>query len=133
MNIAYKDYLTAPRAVTLAECERMHQEILSGMEGDDDAKEIYDNLIETAAEYARIRTYWTTKDLSWRMSEDPRRTATHDGLISRFNMLSRYLKSIGKSNSWREELGYEEEDTVNRKRIGDFGCYLAFVHALNGR
>lgn len=90
-------------------------------------------MIEKAAEYAIIRTYWTTKDISWKMNEDPRRTATHDALITHFNMLSRYLKSIGRTNTWREELGYEEDDAVNRKRIGDFGCYLAFVHALNGR
>lgn len=35
--------------------------------------------------------------------------------------------------SWRDELGYTEEDPGNRKRIGDFGCYLVFVNCVNRR
>ena len=35
--------------------------------------------------------------------------------------------------SWRDELGYTEEDSGNRKRIGDFGCYLVFVNYVNRR
>ena len=39
----------------------------------------------------------------------------------------------GKAALWRDKLGYEEYDKLNRKRIGDMGCYLAFIHAINAR
>ena len=133
MSHSYNEYLTAPKAMSFEECGRLHQEILKGIDNDKDALEIYDNLIEKATEYAALRSNWTTRDIVWTLNEDPRRTATHDTLISHINMLSRYLKHVGKSNNWREILGYEEDNSYNRKRIGDFGCYLAFVHALNGR
>lgn len=46
-------------------------------------------------------------------------------------MLARYLKQQGKTAAWRDELGYEEDDPYNRKAIGDFACYLAFVNGIN--
>jgi hypothetical protein len=39
----------------------------------------------------------------------------------------------GKDTGWRETLGYEKDDKYNRKRLGDFACYLAFVNGLNAR
>ena len=30
-------------------------------------------------------------------------------------------------------LGYEEDNPYNRKAIGDFACYLAFVNGINAR
>ena len=48
-------------------------------------------------------------------------------------MLARYLKQQGKVAAWRDALGYEEDDQYNRKAIGDFACYLAFVNGINAR
>lgn len=133
MNRSYKDYMALPKAISFSEFTELHQEILNGINHDDEAIEIYNHLVEKASEYAMIRSHWTTRDVVWKLNEDPSRTAAHDALIVYFNMLSRYLKSKGRFNAWRDALGYEEQDPNNRKRIGDFGCYLAFVHALNGR
>ena len=67
------------------------------------------------------------------MSTDSRRTSAHDSVIMHINMLARYLKMQGSETAWRDVLGDEKEDPSNRKRIGDFGCYLAFVNALAAR
>lgn len=61
------------------------------------------------------------------------RTSCHNSVIIHFNMLARYLKKNGKAAVWRDELGYEEDDSYNRKAIGDFACYLAFVNGINAR
>ena len=47
--------------------------------------------------------------------------------------LADYLREKGLPAAWRNEIGYEAEDKVNRKRCGDFGCYLAFINAINAR
>lgn len=133
MHCSFEDYLKLPKAITFEECIKLHQEILDSIDGDEDAVEMYNYLIEKATDYAVIRSNWTTKDRDWKLNEDPRRTATHDVLINNLNMLARYLKSLGKTTNWRESLGQVEEDPINRKRIGDFGCYLVFIHALHGR
>ena len=54
-------------------------------------------------------------------------------MIIKFNMLARYLKMQGRDTGWRDKLGYEEEDKLYRKKIGDFACYLVFVNSINSR
>ena len=133
MTCTYMEYITMSKAISFEKCISLHQDILDGIGNDEDAVEMYDFLIEKATEYVKYRSNWTTKDKDWKRNEDSNRTATHDALISNFNMLARYLQSIGKNISWRDDLGYVEDDPGNRKRIGDFACYLVFVHSLNGR
>ena len=68
-----------------------------------------------------------------KMETDSLRTSHHDSLIIHFNMLARYLRMQGKEAAWRDQLGYEEDDRYNRKKIGDFGCYIVFVNSLGVR
>ena len=51
-------------------------------------------------------------------------------MIFHLNILSRYLAAKGKDISWRGELGDEKE---NRKKIGDFACYVALMEGLDAR
>lgn len=129
----YNDYIEETLCITLEESQKIHSEIISEIGNDEEAMEIYNELIEKATEYSVLRSNWTTKEREWKIDNDSRRTSKHNSLITHFNMLARYLKSIGKSALWRDQLGYEEDDRYYRKRIGDFGCYLVFVHAINGR
>jgi len=48
-------------------------------------------------------------------------------------MLARYVKMQGKAAQWRDCLGDEKENPYNRKRIGDFACYLVFINSINAR
>ncbi len=73
---------------------------------------------------------WSTEK---KLEEDPNRTSCHNSLIIKFNQLARYLKMQGNSASWRDELGYEEDDPYNRKRIGDFACYIVFLNSIHAR
>jgi len=51
------------------------------------------------------------------------RTAAHNALIDACNIMSRNMCETDEGIEWRRELGDE------RKRIGDFACWL---HALLG-
>ena len=64
---------------------------------------------------------------------DSGRTACHDSVITKFNMLARYLKIQGRDIGWRDKLGYEEEEKLYRKKIGDFACYLVLVEMKEAR
>ena len=129
----YSDYVEEPLSITLEESQKLHSEMIKEIGNDEEAVEIYNELIEKATEYSVLRSNWTTREREWKMDNDSRRTSKHNSLITHFNMLARYLKSIGKEALWRDKLGYEENDKYYRKRIGDFGCYLVFIHAINGR
>ena len=133
MILTYDDYLTAHDSLSLETMQRLHQEMITEIGTDPDALEIYGELVEKANEYGAIRAKWLLMDREQKMEMDPRRTSCHDALIVKINMMARYLKMQGKTASWRDELGYTEENPGNRKRIGDFGCYLVFVNSVNGR
>lgn len=130
---SYKEYLALPKAMTLEKMQELHEAMISEIGSDSDAVELYEELLATAGRYAAIRAGWPHLSREEKMDQDSRRTSCHNSVITHFNMLSRYLKQQNKQASWRDELGYEEEDPYNRKAMGDFACYLVFVSAINAR
>lgn len=131
--VTYDDYMERDKTISFAGMGDLHQRIIDEVSDDPDARELYDELAETSARYALIRARWKLLSKAEKADMDASRTACHDSLIVKFNQLARYLRQQGKTAEWRDILGYEEEDRINRKRIGDFGCYIAFVNGINAR
>lgn len=133
MPATYGEYLQMPQSMPFSDMQELHKQILSGIGTDTEARELYEDLIGASITYASIRAKWLTLSREEKTSTDSRRTSAHDSVITHINMLARYLKMQGKETAWRDALGDEKEDPNYRKRIGDFGCYLAFVNALAAR
>lgn len=133
MIATYEEYVKLPKALSLERMQTIHKQIVSEIGNDPDALELYDDLIKVATRYATIRANWLLMRCEEKMEQDPGRTSCHNSVITHFNMLARYLKQQGKIAAWRDELGYEEDDSYNRKAIGDFACFLAFVDGINAR
>ena len=133
MKYQYGEYLKKEKVLTLEEELAIHNEIIKEIGTDPDALELYDELVLKSIEYSAIRAKWTLMNTEEKMDMDESRTNKHNSLIVKFNQLARYLKMKGMPAIWRDLLGYEEEDKINRKRIGDMGCFIAFVHGINAR
>lgn len=133
MITTFEEYLDTECSLTFEEMQDIHSRIIEGIGKDKDAEEIYDELVAVATRYASIRAKWLLLSREEKADADSSRTSCHDSVIVKFNMLARYLKMQGKDAGWRDVLGYEEENPYNRKRIGDFACYLVFVNSLNAR
>ena len=133
MVCTYEEYLKRPKAITFAKMQTIHTEMIAEIGTDVDALELYDELIKIATRYATIRANWLLLSREEKNEQDSSRTSCHNSVIIHFNMLARYLKQQGRTAAWRNELGYEEDDPYNRKAIGDFACYLAFVNGANAR
>lgn len=129
----YKDYVGMERSLTMEEMERIHQEMMNEIGKDEDALELYRDLVVAANKYEDYRAKWCIWDREEKMEKDSSRTMCHNSLIMNFNMLARFLKAQGKEAAWREVLGGEEEHPCNRKRIGDFACYIVFVNSICAR
>lgn len=130
---SYEKYLQEPKSLTVEQMRSIHEQILNEIADDMEAKEIYEEVIGAATKYAAFRSEWLLWDRETRMERDDSRTSCHNSLITKFNMLARYLKMQGKVAKWRDELGYIEDDPYNRKGIGDFACYLVFISSINAR
>lgn len=133
MLLTYEDYKSMPRSLTLEEMASMHRELAEETKGDADARNLYAELLGAAVKYSESRGNWPLWDLNKLIAEDSIRTSRHDRVIDCFDILARYLKTQGKSASWRDVLGDEKEDPGYRKRIGDFACYLVFIESLCAR
>ena len=129
----FADYSGMPDVLSMEEFQIIHEAMIASMGDDEDAWELYDELMEYAVEYANIRAGWFRMSREERREADEGRTRTHDTLISKFNQLARYLENMGQDITWREKLGYTEENPYHRKRIGDMGCWLAFVAGIISR
>ena len=133
MVCTYEEYLKQPKAITFGKMQIFHAEMLAEIGADTEALELYDELMKVATRYAAIRANQLLLSREEKSEQDSGRTSCHNPVITHFNMLVRYLKQQGKAAAWRDELGYEEDNPYNRKAIGDFACYLAFVNGINAR
>ena len=86
-------------------------------------KEVLNDLVLSAIEYARIRAEWYVSDKERRIEMNDSRRAAHNVLIDNCNILSRAMAKASENISWYEMLGEERVD------IGDFACYL---HCIMG-
>lgn len=133
MFYTYEDYLPMEKSLPLEEMKWLHYEMMEEIGTDEDALEFYKALVKQANRYVSFRSAWGLWSREEKMEKDSDRSACHDSLIVKFNQLSRILKLQGKEASWRDELGYEEDSSYNRKRVGDFACYIVLVNCLNAR
>ena len=133
MVCTYEEYLKQSKAIIFEKMQMIHAEMLAEIGTDVDALELYDELIKIATRYATISANWLLLSREEKNEQDSGRTSCHNSVIIHFNMLARYLKQQGNTAAWRDKLGYEEDDPYNRKAIGDFACYLAFVNGINAR
>lgn len=92
---------------------------------DADIVDLYKRLIEKAVRYAHIRAEWNTLTREEKLERDSSRTIAHDSFISSINIIARSEGKIGLQ--WRERLGND------RKRIGDFACYISLFRSLEAR
>lgn len=92
---------------------------------DEDILYLYNSLIEKAIRYAHTRSEWTTLTRQEKLDKDESRSILHDSFISSVNIISRTQGESG--SAWRKRL------TEDRKRIGDFACYISLFKALEAR
>ena len=117
----YHEYLRKYDSITMEQAVEIYQRIYKALDPDDeDGMEILGEYLAAAGKYAREE----------KSDTDANRTACHNKVIFHLNILSRYLASKEKDISWRNELGDEKE---NRKKIGDFACYVALMEGLDAR
>lgn len=125
--------MKSKKSISFEEALILHRQMLDEIGTDETAMELYKSLSSKASRYSGFRSEWITMSKEQKMDRDSSRTSCHDSMIVEFNKLARYLNSKGKAAEWRKALGEEKDDPYNRKRIGDFGCYLALFNALNAR
>lgn len=117
----------SPGSVTHDEALTIYTQLLAPLdEHDEDAADLLENFYRKAVRYAAIRAEWLLKTKEEKMDEDPYRTSAHDSFITAVRMMARFEGSA--SDVWAEML-----DMNDRKRVGDFACWVAMRRGIEGR
>lgn len=90
-------------------------------------KDLLDDMLKAACYYANFRAEWEFMERKQKITADKSRTMAHDSFIRALDILVRLIRNSDGDVSWFELLG------DNRKRIGDFACFIAFIIEINNR
>ncbi len=120
------DSLIPKAAMSLEEAMDIYRSIIDAAdETDEDIVYILKMLQEKAVRYSHFRAGWNLKTRQEKLDTDDNRTSAHDAFISTLNMMT--AAEAGPGEAWRQKLG------TDRKRLGDFACYIALFMALDAR
>lgn len=127
----YESYLkhAAGNIITIEESMAIYSEMVESISKCqlEDKMDFWNNFIEKSARYTYIRNQWETMSFEEQGEADSGRTAAHNSTISAINTLARIAQNEGVDNSWREKLGDD------RKRIGDFACFVSYITGISNR
>lgn len=107
--------------------EKYYTEILDCCHKNDEAFDLWQNLLKKAIEYTSIRAKCSLMSTTEKNENDAHRTACHDSFINSLKIYVRYLKQLGFNLLVNELI---EQD---RKTIGDFANYIVFREAIKNR
>ena len=108
------------------------------------AKKSYENIISSKADsekdklfwkavrYADIRSRYALYDYQQQLASNVERTQVHNELLDCIENLAVKQQELGEDITWQNEIGLGRTGE-NRKRIGDFACYIAMFLGLSAR
>ena len=133
-NISYSDYLSEnSNAMSVEEADQIYRLLYSQIDPhDEDLVEFFDNVVTRASEYAEMRFKWSMMSFQERVVEDEFRTSKHNAFLNSLSMMRTVLQKKGKTTEWFDMMG-EDIQKTNRKRAGDFACYIVLFRSLGTR
>lgn len=113
-------------ALSYTEAKEIYETINEHLDRTDtDIVELYQDMIARAIRYAHIRAGWSALSREQKQDQDAGRTSAHDAFIASLNIIARTEGEVGAA--WKERLADD------RKRNGDFACYIALFEGIGSR
>lgn len=126
--IGYKDLLDSDETLSFENSAKAYQMILDAHpEKDVEFKRLLSDVVERAIAYAQYRLKWSLLSVQEKAAIDEERSMHHNIFINSINKLSVYMYQNKYGNDWEDVIGSD------RKKMGDFACYLAYVYSINAR
>lgn len=129
MDVEEKPMFLPKEALSYEEATQIYSDIVNGLNKctQDYKDELIDDMKLRAIKYANRRASWECMSIEEKRNDDAGRTTCHNAFIDQMNIIKRMLDKDGIDTSWHDRLG------TDRKRIGDFACFMAYIFAVNNR
>lgn len=130
--ITYQGYTKQVGYLPVADAEKIYSTILENAKtATIEFKALWHDVVDAAIKYASMRAKWLTLSQQERIDADAQRTVLHNDLIFSITLLHGYFAEQGWNVDWIDLFNINGD--IDRKRIGDFGCYVAYVYGVNAR
>ncbi|HFI0446504.1 TPA: hypothetical protein ACGOW0_000899 [Streptococcus suis] len=124
----YNDFTSEKGHLAFEECQTIHNEILASSDkNNSEFLDYWKEFLSSCVSYAEARGKWFLLSKEERMDFDSKRTTIHNKVIFNLKIIKALANEKGKDTTWFDK--FQDE----RKRIGDFACYLAYVYGVNAR
>lgn len=121
----YSELTEKNKVLTFIESNEIYIEIISILNRHDtEEMEYWNDFINSCVEYAEIRSTWLFLSREEKLEKDELRTAIHNTVIRNLSILKRMVENRNENIEWYNRF-YDD-----RKRIGDFACYISYIYAL---
>lgn len=125
-DFIYHNYLNLPNFLDFSEAMEIYEALLLEAQPEVEAYEkAWDRALMAMVDYGSLRSHWKITPKTERSNDE--RTVMHDSVIHSLDVLAEVSRSNGCKAMWREQLGNQ------RKRIGDFACYVSMIYGLFAR
>lgn len=127
-TFSYDDFKNEKGIVSFSEAEQIYSSLLnSSNQLDKEFQEEWTTFVLLCVEYTSIRGKWLTLSREEKLANDEARAVTHNKVIYQLKILKGLASEQGNNVAWFDKFNDD------RKRIGDFACYVAYIYALNAR
>lgn len=124
----YSELTEKNKVLTFIESSEIYIEIISVLNRHDtEEMEYWNDFITSCLEYAEIRSTWLFLSREEKLEKDTLRTAIHNTVLRNLSILKRIFEIKNKNIAWYNRFNDD------RKRIGDFACYISYIHSLTSR
>ncbi|MEK5288135.1 hypothetical protein MKY69_00675 [Streptococcus sp. FSL R7-0212] len=125
---SYDDFKNEKGIISFSEAEQIYSNLInSSNQLDKEFQEEWTTFVLLCVEYASARGKWLTLSREEKLANDEARTVTHNKVIYQLKLLK------GLANEQDNDITWFESFNDDRKRIGDFACYVAYIYSINGR
>lgn len=128
----YQSYLEENDSITFEHVEEIYRDIFKiATKNDMEFNRLWKIMIENAINYSNMRAKYSLQNLAERSEMfDSSRTNKHNIFMYSLEDIVFYMKEKNWNTDWFNQIGTIKND---RKRLGDFACYLVFIYSLNAR
>ena len=124
----YSELTEKNKVLTFIESNEIYIEIISVLNRHDtEEMEYWNDFITSSIEYLEIRSTWLFLSREEKLKKDPLRTGIHNTVIRNLTVLKRIVEHKHEHTEWYYLLNDD------RKRIGDFACYVSYIHSLSSK
>lgn len=129
MNIfTYNNFTSEAGHLSFNEAEKIYNKLISSANHlDKEFQEYWHEFIVASLHYSQARGKWWTISQDERREFDSTRTTLHNKVIFQLKLLKGIIKESNGDTSWFDDI------TEDRKRIGDFACYVIYIYSVNAR